>query len=198
MFKTIVKPGVAVSMVCAAIAQPNKQEPVTIVATGVGESAEVSAAIPVDERRPIVAKAWQHLGKLVQRKSDGSAKALHRDGTAEQWVQWKNLRIVSVRDAGVSNSDLMNGVTRRYYCVIASEAHRVWNPESISWTEWKRGSYEPFPWRVEVSWESGEWIARVDHDGQFIAPGGGRSRSGKAGIYRVTSSGHESRVAMRF
>lgn len=197
MFKTIVMPGVAVSMACAAVAQPNKQEPVTIVATGVGESAEVSAAIPVDERRPIVAKAWQRLGKLVQRKADGSAKALYRLGDAEQWVQWKNLRIVSVRDAGVSNSDLVNGVTRRYFCVIGSESHRIWNPELISWTAWKAGSYEPFPWRVEVSWESGEWIARVDHDGQFIAPGGGGSRSGDTGIFRVSSTGHVKAVAMR-
>ena len=185
-------------MVCAAIAQPNKQEPVTIVATGVGESAEVSAAIPVDERRPIVATAWQRLGKLVQRKSDGTAKALHRVDGAEQWVQWRNLRIVSVRDAGVSNSDLMNGVTRRYHCVIASDAHRVWNPESIAWTSWTPGSFEAFPWRVEVSWESGEWIARVDHDGQFIAPGGGGSRSGNQGIFRVSSTGHVQSVAMKY
>lgn len=198
MFRTVVKPVVAVSMVCAAIAQPNKQEPVTIVATGVGESAEVSAAIPVGVRRPIVAKAWERLGKLVLRRDDGSAKALYRVGGLEQWVEWRKLRIASVRDAGVSDSDLMRGVTRRYYCVIASEAHRVWNPQLIAWTAWKPGNYGRFPWRVEVLWESGQWIARVDYDGQFIAPGGGGNRSRNARTCQVTSIGREDRVAMRY
>lgn len=196
MFKTIVKSGMAVPLVCATMALEEPQQAVTIVATGLGESAEVSSVIPVDERRPVIAKAWHHLGRLVQRKADGNAKALHRLGGQETWIEWRNLRVVSVRDAGVSNADLISGVTRRYYCELGSEAHRVWNPKRISWSSWNPGSYEAFPWRVEVSWESGSWIARVDHEGSFIAPGGGGRRSGDAGIFRVSSDGQESRVAM--
>ena len=184
-------------MACAVWAQPEPQGPVTIVATGIGESAVAASTIPVDERRPVIAKAWEQLGRMVQRKPDGSAKALHRSGRDETWVEWRNLRVVSVRDAGVSNADEINGVTRRYYCEIMSEAHRVWNPDTISWSSWQPGGYEPFPWRVEVSWQGGVWIARADHDGQFIAPGGGGSRSGDSGIFRVSMDGSENRVAMR-
>lgn len=199
MFRINVITGLVGLMSCAAWAQEEAQSPVTIVATGVGESTLVSPSIPVAERRPVIAKAWQHLGRMIQRKTDGRAKTLHRLGKDDTWVEWKNLRIVSVHDGGVSKADVVKGVTRRYYCEIACDAHRIWKPETISWSVWTAGGYEPFPWRVEVAWEGGVWVARVDaHDGSFIAPGGGGSRSGDAGMYRVSTDGQEFRVAMQY
>lgn len=199
MFRINVISGLLVLVGCASWAQAETQSPVTIVATRVGESTRVSPTIPVEERRLIINKAWQHLGRLVQRKADGGAKTLHRVGKDETWVEWKNLRIAAVIDGGVSNADLVRGVTRRYYCEIKCDAHRIWNPDTISWSVWTPGGYEPFPWRVEVAWEGGVWVARVDeHDGHFIAPGGGGRCSGEAGLFRVSTDGHEARVAMRY
>jgi hypothetical protein len=198
MFRINVTLGVVVAVACAAWAQEEGGEGLTIIATGLGESTEVSPDVPVAERRPVVAAAWEHLGNMVQRKADGSAKALHRTGSSERWVEWKNLRIVGVSEVGVSEAEIRQGITRRYHCEIASDSYRVWLPELISWSEWRPGRYGRFPWKVEVCWVGGEWIASADcQDSEFIAPGGGGSSSGGHGLFRIGSDGSETRVAMR-
>jgi len=196
MFKPIVLPGVAVSMVCAAMAQQNASEPVTIIATGIGESAQVSPAIPEVERRPALSKAWQLLGRMAQRKPDGTAYSMYRYNDMETWVEWKNLRVEAMCEADIDESDWMNGITRRFLCLVAADAHRVWLPDRLRWESWHPGDYLAFPKIIEVVWSNGGWEARSVHAGEFIAPGGGGSSSLGKGIVRLGKPAPRHDVAM--
>jgi len=172
-------------MVCAAWAQQNERGPVTIVATGIGESAEVSPAIPVLERRPALSKAWQLIGHMAQKKPDGTAYSMYRYDDTETWVEWKNLRIEAMYEAPLDESDWMNGISRRFLCLVTADAHRVWIPEKLAWEPWHAGGYLAFPRIIEVVWIHGGWEARSVQAGEFIAPGGGGSSSLGKGIVRL-------------
>ncbi len=196
MFKPIVLPGVAVSMVCAAVAQQNECDPVTIIATGIGESAEVSPAIPEVERRPALSKAWQLLGRMAQRKPDGTAYSMYRYDDMETWVEWKNLRVEAMSEAELDETDRLNGVSRRFLCLVTADFHRVWQPDRLVWESWQAGGYMPFPRIIEVVWSHGDWAARSVQAGEFIAPGGGGSSSLGKGIVRLGKAPPRRNVAM--
>lgn len=196
MFRTIVMPGVAVSMVFTGWAQETAAEPLMIVATGLGESVEVSPAVPAGERRPVLAKAWQMLGRLAERRPDGLARTLHRCDGVETWVEWKGLTISGMAPSELDVSDWENGVTRRYRCLVSAGFHRIWQADRIAWSAWIPGSYEPFPRIIEVARTGGEWVASTVHAGDFIPPAGGGSSSAGNGIVRVGASGEGPRVVM--
>jgi hypothetical protein len=195
MYRAIVLPGVAVALVCAGSAQEAASEPVMVVATGIGESARVAPTVPAAERRPVLAKAWQVLGRLVERRVDGISRTLHRCEGVETWVEWRNLTVAAINDAELDRTDRHNNVSRRYRCLVTADAHRVWQSDRIAWSDWQPGGYQPFPQIIEISCVQGEWLGRTVHAGEFIPPGGGGSSSAGNGIEGAGS--HARKVAMQ-
>ncbi len=123
--------------------------------------------VPGNDRRAVISYATQVMRRLVTIRDDGTAATTHHIGGSKTHIEWRGLRLASLRPGQVTPVDRSNGISRKSHVALACDTHRTWNRTTSRWSEWRSGGYVLFPSTLLIQERNGHMEVGTKFHGTF-------------------------------
>lgn len=126
-----------------------------------------------EETARVTAAVEAVLAKHLTVRSDGTA-VTSEQGSKVRTIEMNRFRIGPVRFQQTNAADRLNGITKRFLASVDSDAHRIWNGDTRTWSDWKPSRYLLFPGALTVEYRDGRIVVAEPQTLAGFRPGPAR------------------------
>ena len=145
-----------------------------LLVQGAANAMKVFETVPEKDRTAILTATAELLKKHVTFRPDGTASAICIPNS-KQHVEWKRLVLRSISPQSINEADRLNGISKRYFVSLGSDAHRTWDTKTKSWGKWHSVGHVLFPGGISIEWKGEKWTAVETDQMKYFTPGPGPS-----------------------